>query len=456
MNGEEGNSFWSSFSDIISAAWDPNSVQFEYSAPPATIAVTNDGFLPDFLYPQSQPSTFQLTELVVPQPSTSQLTELLVPQPSTSQSSVDVRDTQDVVADVGDGEMRSRKRRRSERIKIQSTIPARPTDTVSSNLARVSGEIKEIEMSVNREGVDEGDYDTDDDDDDEEVSPKKKKYWKERGYDELGKMHRLFSVYEKHLFHFAGEFSEFAYKVHRFWQGRAHVFDAKQKALEYLTDDVTATAVAHGKALRNMRGLLESLPFHPGSFRNGNQIISDHPTFEYSTKRIANSLDRGGEFMRMEDLIKDLKGKQKIIDAKQVCENSQVITQSITPDCDSLNSKRGDKSKGPKPMQFKQYCESFLKLVKVYFTPHHEVLSFDIMKNIVKDKVGLDTWRDILNFFSDKFKLYSILYRKGKNNVVHTPESLDAALKDHMTTFKIDFEKFLLNEFKRSKVFPAI
>ena len=106
-------------------------------------------------------------------------------------------------------------------------------------------------------------------------------------------------------------------------------------------------------------------------------------------------------------------------------------------------------------MIFKEYCESFLQLVKVYFSPHED-LPFDKIKLAVKDKLGLDTWREILTFFSDKFKSYSGIYLRGKSNATSTPESLDSALKHNMTSFKADFKEFLTNKLKRSKVFPVI
>ena len=207
-------------------------------------------------------------------------------------------------------------------------------------------------MSTNREKEDsEGE-------EEEASSPakKKKRYWKEKGYDELSKMYRVFTQYEKSLFAFVGEFSEFAYKVHPFWLGRSHVFETKQRAMEYLVNDVTASAIAHGNAIRNMRSFLENLPFHPGSFQNGNQILADHPTQEYTTKRTVNSLKRCGELMCMEDLLEDLKGKQKIIDAKQVCENSQLLTRSIPKDVSTPVEDR------PKPMPFKSTARVFSSL----------------------------------------------------------------------------------------------
>ena len=78
------------------------------------------------------------------------------------------------------------------------------------------------------------------------------------------------------------------------------------------------------------------------------------------------------------------------------------------------------------------------------------------MKLAVKDKVGLNTWREILAFFSEHFKSYSGIYRRGKNNSSSTPESLDSALKQHMAGFKADFKEFLTNKLKRSKVFSVI
>ena len=236
-----------------------------------------------------------------------------------------------VIEETGSGDnvdkkLGSRKRRRSERIKVQSTIPTLPNETVSSNAARVSKEIKEIETSINRkeegeEGAEGGGEEEGGEEEEEEEeegggeegssAPKKKKYWKERGYDELSKIYRVFTQYEKSLFAFVGKFSEFAYKVYPFWLGRSHIFETKQKAMEYLINDVTASAIAHGNAIRNMRGFLENLPFHPGSFRNGNQILTDHPTQEYTTKRIVNSLKRCGELICMDDPLKDLKDNRR-------------------------------------------------------------------------------------------------------------------------------------------------
>lgn len=106
-------------------------------------------------------------------------------------------------------------------------------------------------------------------------------------------------------------------------------------------------------------------------------------------------------------------------------------------------------------MIFKEYCESFLQFVKIYFSFYEDLL-FDKIKFVVKDKIGLDIWREIFIFFLDQFKFYSGIYFRGKGNVIFILEFLDFVFKYYMISFKVDFKEFMVNKLKRFKVFFVI
>lgn len=358
----------------------------------------------------------------------------------------------------------SRKRRRSERLKVQSTIPTFPNTTISAQVSQINDEIVQLENSqcvaslsdavmIEGEGeVGEGsgvvvDSDEEEEELDREGGEKAKKYWKDTGYDELSKVYRSFTQYERTLNIFASQFAHTAYLCHPFWLGRSHVNESKQSAMEYLTNEVMATCVTHGKALRNMRGILENLPFHPGTISNGKKIISHHPTEQFSCKRVVNAVKKKGEMVSMPDLVEYLEKKQKLIDAKQVCENTQVVTNPIIQELNAV--KEYEK---PPALSFATYREEYFKLIRRYFTPHHQ-LDFDKTKQMIKTKLGMETNRKFVGWFSKQFKLYSNIYSNSKTNPITSEEMLDVALKEHMTSFEVSFKRFLSELGKESSIY---
>ena len=340
----------------------------------------------------------------------------------------------------------SRKRsRKSERLnQVQSTIPIVPYTSIQANASHIykgtaliekQAESKDVEQSMSPaeetelEEVEGG-----------HVAKKMKTTWKDVGYDELSKICRAFSSYEKSLYEFAGEFAEFSYKVHPFWLGRAHVFEAKQSALEFLYNVVTSSAQAHGNSLREMRQHLMQIPFFPGSFQNGNKIISSHPTEEYTTRRLVNAVEKLGKTVSMDDLLTELQTKQRLIDAKQVCESFQVVNAGIssTPKSNVGDSKSGEI---PKPMSFAEFKENYFMLIKSFFDPHDKG-GFSKASAAMRNKVGLEITRSVVAFMSGEFRSYTSIY-STKNNPKLTRKSVDSSLREHTKNFKVNFQKFM-------------
>lgn len=390
-----------------------------------------------------------------------ELKSLCPPPPPVSPASIGK--VNNVVEDNNEEE--SRKRRRSERLKVQSTIPIHPNTTISGQVSQINDEIVRLEtvdasaVEVNDEIIDSGEEEEEDEDlqggegeDGSIVGGKRKKYpapWKDVGYDELAKVYRSFTQYERSLNQFASQFAHTSYLCHPFWLGRSHVNESKQSAMEYLTNEVMASCVSHGKALRNMRGFLENLPFCPGTTSSGKKIITYHPTEQYSCKRLVNAVKKKGEMVAMPDLVEYLEKKQKLIDAKQVCENTQVVTSAVVME---MNAPK--KYVKPPAMTFANYREEYFKLICKYFKPHDE-LGYDKTKMMIKAKLGMDINRKFVNWFSKQFKQYCNIYSNSKTNPITSEEMLDAALKDHMTSFEVSFQKFLVGIGKESSIYSS-
>ena len=367
---------------------------------------------------------------------------------SSQRDLIEVANSEDFMENDGKKKRKSRKRSRELEAssKVQTTIPVMPFTSVQANASHIHRETRRIEQESETLNTEESapsrgeeEEDVEGEGDVEPVKKTKKGAWKDLGYDELSKMYRVFTNYEKTLYEFAGEFAEFSYRAHPFWLGRTHVYETKQRAIEFLFNVVTSSAQAHGDALREFREHLMGLPFSPGSFQNGNRIIASHPTEDYTTRRLVNAVGKLGKAASTADLLCELESKQRLIDAKQVCETFQIVKAGISTSPDTCTAEEPERAAMDKPMNFADFKENYFLLIKSFFHPHGEK-GFSKATKSLRDKVGLQVCRSFVAFLSGEFKSYSAIY-SPKNKV--TKKELDSVLRDHTKKFKANFQAYM-------------